>query len=120
MLFFGQAFNEPRYSLYQRDREDAAEPLSVSAFLFLHRLHPKFLEQMFWYNPETTGDWWDDLALDNYFTNETDAWAAMRSSWTDSDGVYAAMKAGHLTGHQTHGFLDIGTFVYEALGQRWA
>ena len=75
---------------------------------------------MFWYNPETTGDWWENLELDQYFTNETDSWAAMRNSWTDTDGVYAAMKAGVLTGHQTHGFLDIGTFAFEALGQRWA
>jgi len=103
MLFFGEAFNEPRYTLYQRDREDAAEPLS-----------------MFWYNPEVQGDWWDNLALDHYFTNNTDSWSAMRSSWTNTEGTYAAIKAGALTGHQTHGFLDIGTFNYEALGQRWA
>lgn len=44
----------------------------------------------------------------------------MRSSWTDSDGLYAAMKSGKLLGHQTHGDLDEGDFVFEALGQRWA
>jgi hypothetical protein len=30
------------------------------------------------------------------------------------------MKAGQLTGHQTHGDLDAGDFVLDALGQRWA
>jgi hypothetical protein len=34
--------------------------------------------------------------------------------------VYIAMKAGQLTGHQTHGDLDAGDFVLDALGQRWA
>lgn len=44
----------------------------------------------------------------------------MRSSWTDSDGLYTAMKSGKLAGHQTHGNLDVGDFVFEAMGQRWA
>ncbi|SGZ33803.1 BQ5605_C041g11992 [Microbotryum silenes-dioicae] len=75
---------------------------------------------MFWYNPQTTGSWWDNLALDHHFSNATDDWASMRSSWTDNNGTYVAMKAGNLTGHQTHGDLDIGDFVMDALGQRWA
>lgn len=75
---------------------------------------------MFWYNPQVTGDWWEGLPLDHYFPNQTDAWLSTRSSWTNNDGLWAAIKAGILTGHQTHGFLDVGTFVFEALGQRWA
>jgi len=103
MMFFGEQYDQPRYSLYQRDREDAPEPLS-----------------MFWYNPESTGDWWDNLALDHYFDNDTDSWSTMRSSWTNVDSVFAGIKAGKLLGHQTHGFLDVGTFNLEALGQKWA
>jgi hypothetical protein len=30
------------------------------------------------------------------------------------------MKMGNVTGHQTHQNLDMGTFVFDALGQRWA
>lgn len=44
----------------------------------------------------------------------------MRTSWTDDQGVYVAMKAGNHTGHQTHGDLDAGDFVLDAMGQRWA
>lgn len=72
------------YSLYQRDRPDAAEPLAL-----------------LWYNTNTAGDWWYNLALDHHFSYEADAWVSMRSSWTDSNGLYVAMKAGNLTGHQT-------------------
>ena len=75
---------------------------------------------MLWYDSELSGDWWYNLPLDHHFENPNDAWAAMRSSWTDNNGVYAAMKAGNSTGHQTHQFLDAGMFVLEALGQRWA
>jgi len=103
MMFWGEQYNQPLYTLYQRDRQDAPEPNS-----------------MFWYNPQVTGDWWEGLPLDHYFPNQTDAWLSTRSSWTNNDGLWAAIKAGILTGHQTHGFLDVGTFVFEALGQRWA
>jgi len=44
----------------------------------------------------------------------------MRTSWTNNEGAYVAMKASKLTGHQTHGDLDCGDFVIDALGQRWA
>ena len=75
---------------------------------------------MFWYDPEQQGDWWSNLALDHYFDDSNDTWVSIRSSWTDSNGLYAAMKGGKLVGHQTHGNLDVGDFVFEAMGQRWA
>lgn len=93
----------PLYSLYQRDRSDAPEPLAALV-----------------YNPDVSGDWWFNLPLDHHFDYINNAWASMRSSWTDTTGLYAAIKAGNLTDHQTHGNLDIGDFVLEALGQRWA
>ncbi|KAG8749813.1 hypothetical protein FRC12_013211 [Ceratobasidium sp. 428] len=34
--------------------------------------------------------------------------------------MYVAIKSGNHTGHQTHGDLDAGTFVLDAMGQRWA
>jgi len=44
----------------------------------------------------------------------------MRSSWTDQHALYVAMKAGQLQKHQTHNDLDVGDFVLDALGTRWA
>lgn len=93
----------PEYTLFQRDRGDAPEPMS-----------------MLYYDPQVTGQFWQGLALDYHFTNDTDSWASMRSSWTDNNGLYVAMKSSVLTGHQTHGDLDGGDFVLDALGQRWA
>jgi len=60
------------------------------------------------------------LALDHYFTNGLDEWASMRSSWTDINALYVAMKAGKLQDHQTHNDLDCGDFVLDAMGTRWA
>ncbi|TBU63749.1 chondroitin AC/alginate lyase [Dichomitus squalens] len=103
ILFYGDQLQHPEYVLFQRDQHDAPEPNS-----------------MFWYNPEVSGAFWDGLPLDHVFDNSTDQWASMRSSWTDENALYVAMKAGTLTGHQTHNDLDAGDFVIDALGTRWA
>lgn len=67
-----------------------------------------------------SGAFWTDLALDHVFDDPETSWASFRTSWTDNDGMYVAMKASKLTGHQTHGDLDCGDFVLDAMGQRWA
>lgn len=102
MMHYGKYFNIPKYTLFQRDQADAAEPIGV-----------------FYYDPSTVGQWWDGQDLDHYFDNQEDSWAAMRSSWTNPNGVYVAMKGSRLLGHQSHGNLDTGTFVIDALGTRW-
>ncbi|KAK0460481.1 uncharacterized protein EV420DRAFT_1670729, partial [Desarmillaria tabescens] len=47
-------------------------------------------------------------------------WVAMRSSWTDINALYVAMKAGLKQGHQTHNDLGVGDIVIDALGTGWA
>jgi hypothetical protein len=42
----------------------------------------------------------------------------MRSSWTSSDAVYMGFKAGSPS--VNHGHMDIGSFIMEADGVRWA
>lgn len=44
--------------------------------------------------------------------------AMMRTSWTDPDAVYLGFKAGSPS--VNHGHMDIGSFVMEAEGVRWA
>ncbi|ORY32309.1 chondroitin AC/alginate lyase [Naematelia encephala] len=102
LMLWGSLFNEPRYALYQRDHYDAPEPYS-----------------MFWYDPSFEGTWWDNLSLDHHFNATEGEWATGRSTWASNDGTYWAMKSGALQGHQTHGDLDLGDFVLDAMGQRW-
>lgn len=103
MFLWSTMAKEPSYALFQRDRADAADPLS-----------------MFWYDTSNKGGFWNGLPLDQYFGNEDGPWVSMRSSWTDFSGTYVAMKSSNATGHQTHGDLDAGDFVIDALGTRWA
>ncbi len=44
--------------------------------------------------------------------------ALMRTSWTDSNAVYLGFKAGSPS--VNHGHMDIGSFIMEANGERWA
>lgn len=102
LMYWATTFNTPRYALYQRDQYDSPEPFS-----------------MFWYDPSTTGTWWDDLAIDAHFPAQSTEWATGRSNWADLQGSFWAMKGGLITGHQNHGNADIGDFVVDANGQRW-
>ncbi|THV07870.1 hypothetical protein K435DRAFT_825197 [Dendrothele bispora CBS 962.96] len=94
MIFYGDQFKQAQYILFQREQADAAEPWS-----------------MFWYNPTVSGAFWDGTDLDHFFDNELDQWVSMRSSWTDINAMYVAMKAGMNNGHQTHNDLDVGDFL---------
>jgi hypothetical protein len=44
--------------------------------------------------------------------------AMMRSSWTDPKAIYVGLKAGSPS--VSHGHMDVGSFVMDALGQRWS
>lgn len=44
--------------------------------------------------------------------------AVMRSDWFDRNATYAAIKGGY--NYTNHGDLDIGTFVFDSQGVRWA
>lgn len=52
-----------------------------------------------------------------------DTAAVMRKSFDDKNGIFAAIHGGmHVVKGKivNHGFLDVGTFVLDALGERWA
>lgn len=104
LMLYSKLSGDARPAVYQRDRADASfDPLS-----------------MFWYEPTATGSFWNGLPLDEFFNDARGSWGSMRSSWTDPSAVFVAIKASALLGHQTHGDLDAGDFVIDALGTRWA
>ncbi|MBN9381009.1 MAG: heparinase II/III family protein [Chitinophagaceae bacterium] len=44
--------------------------------------------------------------------------ALMRTSWTDTSAIYVGMKGG--AGNVNHAHMDVGSFVMDAAGVRWA
>ncbi len=75
---------------------------------------------LLWYNRENPSD--EDLSAeptDLYLASDVgQEICIMRSDYTDLNGTYFACKGGY--NYQNHGDLDVGTFVFDALGERWA
>ena len=53
-----------------------------------------------------------------YVAQGVSAVAAMRSSWVDPNALYVGVKAG--SPNTGHGHMDVGSFIFEANGERWA
>lgn len=98
MFWFARQFDRPAYAAYQRQMADP-DPLD-----------------MVWYDPQGGIAALKDLALDKYFRNSEVA--LFRSAWDDRNAVFAGFKAGD--NKANHSNLDLGSFVLDALGARWA
>jgi len=70
--------------------------------------------------------WGHDINVENIHPPRSLMWtgrgknpvALMRTSWTDSSAIYVAMKGG--SGNVNHAHMDVGSFVMDAGGVRWA
>lgn len=74
-----------------------------------------------WYNRSFTGDtaqFADELLAVCLDSDAGESLALMRSAYLDENAAFAGIKGGY--NYTNHGDLDIGTFVYDALGERWA
>ena len=71
---------------------------------------------MLWYDKPGQDPAAAGLPLDKYWRGVEVA--AMRSRWNDPQAVFLAMQAG--SNRVNHNHLDLGSFVLDALGQRWA
>jgi hypothetical protein len=83
--------------------------LVVNRFFALHAI---------WFPPESAnGKSASELPLDLHFRGIADI-AVFRSAWNDPRAIFLGFKAGENADH--HGHLDLGSFVLDADGQRWA
>jgi Heparinase II/III-like protein/Domain of unknown function (DUF4962) len=71
---------------------------------------------LLWYDPAGVGPKAAGLPLDKYFRGAEVA--ILRSAWEDSRAVYVGFKAGDNKANHSH--LDLGSFVLDAAGARWA
>ncbi|MCS7254176.1 MAG: heparinase II/III family protein [Armatimonadota bacterium] len=98
MFWLARKFNKPVYAWYART---TASP------------HPL---DIIWFD-ETGGDpQAEGLPLDKHFRQVEVV--TMRTAWNDRNATFVAFKAGD--NRANHSNLDIGTFVIDALGYRWA
>jgi len=104
-FWMGRKFNRPEFSWFRhtalRDSADRGGALDLM-----------------WY--DTAGRDFDatSLPLDKYFRGAESV--SMRSSWNDPNALVLGIQAGDTSNLGGHRHLDLGTFILEAQGQRWA
>lgn len=70
--------------------------------------------------------WGKGIATDKIPAPENNVWvgkgnsqvAMMRTSWTDPNAIFVGLKTGSPS--SSHGHMDVGSFVMDANGERWA
>jgi hypothetical protein len=109
VFWFADRYNQPSLAWHQhRLWEDAAKRRPSD--LVRSRFSPLLLA---WCDGKSTVP--AELAWRGRGSN---AVAMFRNSWTDPDAVYLAIKGG--SPGVSHGHMDVGTFVLDADGVRWA
>lgn len=98
MFWLARKFNRPIYAWYARTTS-AAHPLDLV-----------------WFNEGGKDPQAERLPLDKYFRHVEVV--TMRTAWSDHNAFFVAFKAGDNKFNHSH--LDIGTFVLDAMGYRWA
>ncbi|MEK7686056.1 MAG: DUF4962 domain-containing protein [Verrucomicrobiota bacterium] len=98
MFWLARKFNRPAYAAYQRQ---VASP------------HP---QDLLWFDPAPAQSQDKTLPLDKVFRGAEVA--TFRSGWDDRQALFVGFKAGD--NKANHSNLDLGTFVLDALGVRWA
>jgi hypothetical protein len=98
MHWFARSMNRPEFAAFEAD---------------FSRNDPNVFD-LLWYRP--VGDGLLDRLPRSAVFRGVDL-VCMRGAWNDPMTTYVAMKGGSNQAH--HGHLNLGTFVLDALGQRW-
>jgi hypothetical protein len=99
MFWLARKFHRPEFAHYQAR---AAAPHALD---------------LLWFDPrDSVSVAGPELPLDKYFRGAEVA--TFRGAWEDRDAVFAGLKGGDNKANHSH--LDLGSFVLDALGKRWA
>lgn len=98
MFWLASRYATPAYAEYQRK---VASPQALD---------------LIWYRPDLLPEQPTALPLDRYFRNADVI--TFRSAWERRDALFVGFKGGD--NKANHSNLDLGTFVLDALGVRWA
>ncbi len=111
MFYLSRKYDQPVFAEWHRQR-------LVRRLKSGRASHGRFLAlETVWYDPSGTPDVLRDLPLDKLFRSRQDV-AILRDDWNDSAALYVGFKAGD--NRANHGHLDVGSFVFDAAGVRWA
>jgi hypothetical protein len=98
MLWLAREFKRPEYAWHQL-QVASGDPLDL-----------------LWYDARLAQQPATPPPLDKYYRHSEVV--TLRSAWNDKDAVFVGFKAGDNKANHSH--LDLGSFVLDALGERWA
>ena len=98
LFWLARKFNQPVLAWYERQ---ASSPTALD---------------LLWYDPAGTSPKAADLPLNRYFRGAEVA--VLRSDWDNPQALFVGFKAGDNKANHSH--LDLGSFVFDAAGVRWA
>ena len=98
MFWLAKTFNQPLYAW------EASQKTNCSPFC------------MIWHSPAGKGPAQSQLPLNKYFRRDNIVF--LRSAWEDPNAMWVGFKGGD--NKASHSHLDLGSFVLDALGERWA
>jgi len=101
MFWLARKFDRPLYAWHQREMLKRGEPNALD---------------IVWFDPRGASPDEEGLSPDAMFTGVDVAF--FRSRWQDENAVYIGFKGGDNKANHSH--LDLGTFVLDADGVRWA
>ncbi|MCU6712692.1 heparinase II/III family protein [Paenibacillus sp. J5C_2022] len=102
MFYLAERYNKAELKQFQLPYSDATATIDPLSLL--------------WYEPEgADGTGYVDIELDHHYPGIEIG--SMRQSWQDGNGVSVNFKAG--AAQNGHMDLDAGSFVLDALGERW-
>lgn len=106
--WMAEKYNRPEYAKYQMQTRDLLGDYSDMWEVVL---------KLMWYNPSILADSDSEFPLDKFYVHDNGPnIVTMRSAWEDE--LYVGMQGG--VNRASHSFLSLGTFIVDALGERWA
>jgi heparinase II/III-like protein/uncharacterized protein DUF4962 len=99
MFWLARRFDRPAYAFEERRQARGGDPLDL-----------------IWYDPRGSGPVAEKMPLCARFRSVEVAF--LRSAWEDPQALFAGFKGGDNRANHSH--LDLGTFVFDGRGVRWA
>jgi len=103
LFWLARRYDSPLYAWGGRDAAGAAGSSATA-------------RDLIWHDARGSKDELAAVGADARYTG--DHLVFMRSAWADPRAIYVAVKGGDNKANHSH--LDLGTFVLDAFGQRWA
>lgn len=116
MYWFAEKYHRPAFAVHQRAFEQHKRP-RIDQLTSVQRGLKRFdMLGVLWYAAAPQPKTAPPLPLVQSFSRTAQAY--MRTSWTDPNAFYIAFKGGDASA--SHGHLDLGSFIMDAYGERWA